>query len=60
MIGGVIMGLAILLYFVVLIRSPAGARAALAKPFSIPLSEAYHDEDIPAVRNLPRGSLRQC
>lgn len=54
MIGGVIMGLAILLYFVVLIRSLAGAReASLAvKPFSIPLSEAYHDEDILAVRNF--------
>jgi cytochrome c oxidase subunit 1 len=54
MIGGVIMGLAILLYFIVLIRSLAGAREAslAAKPFSIPLSEAYHDEDIPAVRNF--------
>jgi cytochrome c oxidase subunit 1 len=54
MIGGVIMGLAILLYFIVLIRSLAGAREAslVAKPFSIPLSEAYHDEDIPAVRNF--------
>jgi cytochrome c oxidase subunit 1 len=54
MIGGVIMGLAILLYFVVLIRSLAGGHETVleAKPFSIPLSEAYHDEDIPAVRNF--------
>jgi cytochrome c oxidase subunit I len=54
MIGGVIMGLAILLYFIVLIRSVARAREAsqLTKPFSIPLSEAYHDEDIPAVRDF--------
>jgi cytochrome c oxidase subunit I len=54
MIGGVIMGLATLLYFIVLIRSLAGARESSleTKPFSIPLSEAYHDEDIPAVRNF--------
>lgn len=54
MIGGLIMGVAILLYFVVLVRSLAGAREASleAKPFSIPLGQAYHDEDVPAVRNF--------
>ena len=48
------MGLAVLLYFVVLVRSLTGARdpALETKAFSIPLSEAYHDEDIPAVRNF--------
>ena len=54
MIGGMIMGLAILFYFLVLVRSLAGARdSALAeKPFAVPMSEAYHDEDVPAVRNF--------
>lgn len=54
LLGGLIMGLAILLYFVVLIRSIAGARDALREhePFLIPLCETYHDEDIAAVRNF--------
>ena len=54
MVGGVIMGVAVLLYFIVLIRSLMASRdAALEKtPFAIPLSEAYHEEDIPAVRNF--------
>lgn len=26
--------------------------ALAAKPFAVPLSEAYHDEDVPAVRNF--------
>lgn len=53
-IGGCIMGLAILLYFIVLIRSLAASQsAALAPdPFSIPLSEAYHNENVPALRNF--------
>jgi cytochrome c oxidase subunit 1 len=51
MIGGIMMGLAILLYFIVLVRSLAGARdAALkARTFSIPLSEPYHDESVRGV-----------
>jgi len=54
LLGGLIMGLAILLYFVVLIRSLAGAKDAASEhvPFSIPLSETYHDENIPAVQNF--------
>jgi len=53
-IGGCIMGLAILMYFVVLVRTLAGSRSAALErePFSIPLSEAYHDENISAVRNF--------
>jgi len=47
------MGTAILLYFVVLIRSLVAAPVAVraGEPL-IPLSEAYHDENIPAVRNF--------
>ncbi len=54
LLGGCIMGLAVLLYFIVLIRSLAAAPdPALARePFSLPTSEAYHDEDVPAVRNF--------
>jgi multisubunit Na+/H+ antiporter MnhB subunit len=54
LVGGCIMGLAVLLYFIVLIRSLAAAPdEALAKvPFLLPTSEAYHDEDVPAVRNF--------
>jgi cytochrome c oxidase subunit 1 len=54
MVGGLIMGAAILLYFVVLIRSLAAARdpQLVREPFVIPLSEAYHDENIPAVKNF--------
>ena len=48
------MGLAIFPYFVVLVRSLAGARdsALAAKPFKIPLSETLHDENVPAVNNF--------
>lgn len=54
LVGGLIMGLAILLFFVVLIRSLAAARepGREQEPFSIPLSEPYHDEEVPAVRNF--------
>ncbi|HEY2121148.1 MAG TPA: cbb3-type cytochrome c oxidase subunit I [Candidatus Acidoferrum sp.] len=54
LVGGLIMGLAILIYFVVLIRSIAATREAAREqePFTIPLSEPYHDEDIAAVRNF--------
>ncbi len=53
-VGGCIMGLAILLYFVVLIRSLAGAQSAVleGEPFLIPLSETYHNENVPALRNF--------
>jgi hypothetical protein len=48
------MGLAVLLYFIVLVRSLAAAPdAALAQaPFSLPTSKPYHDEDIAAVQNF--------
>lgn len=53
-VGGCIMGLAILLYFVVLVRSIVGARAGApsSETSLVPLSAAYHDENIPAVRNF--------
>jgi cytochrome c oxidase subunit I len=53
-VGGCIMGLAILLYLIVLIRSFSGSRSEALEhePFSIPLSETYHNENIPAVRNF--------
>lgn len=54
MIGGCIMGLACILYFTVLIRSLLAAPdPALANvPFTLPMSEPYHDENMPAVRNF--------
>jgi cytochrome c oxidase subunit 1 len=54
MVGGCIMGLAVLLYFIVLVRSLLAAPDAAASqaPFSLPTSEPYHDEDVPAVRNF--------
>lgn len=54
LVGGCIMGLAVLLFFIVLIRSLAAApEAARAEvPFLLPTSEAHHDEDIPGVRNF--------
>ena len=54
MVGGFVMGIAVLLYFVVLVRSLAGARSELLEraSFEIPMSENYHDENIPAVRNF--------
>jgi len=53
-VGGCIMGLAILTYFIVLIRSLAGAPAAALEreAFAVPLSETYHDENVPALRNF--------
>ena len=51
-IGGVIMGFAILLYFVVLIRSLLAPARVNVAPFTIPLSEAYHDENVASVRNF--------
>jgi cytochrome c oxidase subunit I len=54
LVGGLVMGLAILVYFIVLIRSLLAApEAALAQePFSLPTSEVYHDEHVPAVGNF--------
>lgn len=52
MIGGCIMGLAVLLYFIVLVRSLAAAADPAQAEFALPTSEPYHDEDIAAVRNF--------
>lgn len=54
MIGGLIMGLAMAIYFVVLVRSLAAAPdpARAGEPFAIPLSEPYHDETPRGVGNF--------
>ena len=52
LLGGIIMALAIVLYFVVLVRSLAASTATEAVPFSIPVCEPYHDENVPALRNF--------
>ena len=54
LIGGLVMGLAILLYFTVLLRSLFSAQdpALTREAFRIPMSEVYHDENVPAVRNF--------
>jgi hypothetical protein len=52
-VGGSLMGLAVLLFVYVLVRSLVGARSAqLAESFALPESEAYHDEEVGAVRNF--------
>jgi cytochrome c oxidase subunit 1 len=52
-VGGSIMAFAVLIYFVVLIRSLLAPATEKAKEdFALPASEAYHDEDIAAVRNF--------
>ena len=52
MIGGCIMGLAILMYFTVLIRSLLSAPDLSANIFKVPMSEAYHDEEVSGLRNF--------
>ena len=54
LVGGSIMGLAVLLFFIVLVRSLLAAPdpARLQLPFLLPSSEPYHDEDIPGLRNF--------
>ena len=52
-VGGSIMGLAVLLFFYVLVRSLASARSERqADSFALPESEAYHDEDVGVVKNF--------
>jgi hypothetical protein len=48
------MGFAILIYFAVLILSLAASQdpERANVPFSIPLSEPYHDENVAGVRNF--------
>jgi cytochrome c oxidase subunit 1 len=53
LVGGCVMALAVVLYFAVLIRSllaPSSPRTA--DSFALPVSQAYHDEDVPAVKNF--------
>lgn len=50
-IGGCIMGFAIVCYFIALIRTLM-APSTQTEVFSVPLSAAYHNENIPAVRNF--------
>ena len=52
-VGGCLMGLAVALFFYVLIRSLLARRSSqAADAFALPESTAYHDEDVPAVRNF--------
>jgi cytochrome c oxidase subunit 1 len=54
LVGGIIMALAVLIYFVVLIESLVTSEIGVpaAASFLIPQSEAYHDENIAGVRNF--------
>jgi len=52
-VGGIVMTIAMLIYFYLLVRSLLSARQIqIAESFEIPLSEAYHNEDIKAVQVL--------
>ena len=52
-VGGCLMGLAVVLYFYVLIRSLLAPRSEqAADSFALPESAAYHDENVPAVKNF--------
>ncbi|HZX94786.1 MAG TPA: cbb3-type cytochrome c oxidase subunit I [Myxococcales bacterium] len=53
MVGGCIMGLAVLLFFYALARTLLAARSEeRAAAFALPQASAYHDEQVPAVRNF--------
>ncbi len=52
-IGGAIMTLAIVFYFVVLIRGLMSRKdELLERSFEVPQSEVFHDDDVPALRNF--------
>jgi heme/copper-type cytochrome/quinol oxidase subunit 1 len=52
-VGGCLMGLAVALFFFVLVRSLLAPRSAqAADAFALPDSAAYHDEDAGVVRNF--------
>jgi len=52
-VGGCLMGLAVVLYFYVLIRSLLAPRSEqAADSFALPEAAAYHDENVGAVRNF--------
>jgi len=61
MIGGIIMGLAILLYFVALVKSLVGARdpQLAAKPFAIRSARTITKKRSVALATLRGGSLGQ-
>jgi len=54
LVGGLVMAFAILVYFAVLILSLVASRdvSKASVPFSIPMSEPYHDENVAGVRNF--------
>jgi len=53
MIGGIVMTLSILFFFIVLIRGIAGEKdESIESTFEIPQSESLHDEDFAALRNF--------
>ncbi|MFI5349272.1 MAG: cbb3-type cytochrome c oxidase subunit I [Elusimicrobiota bacterium] len=53
LIGGCVMASAVVLYFAVLIRSLlASSSAQASEAFALPVSQALHDEDVPAVKNF--------
>ena len=52
-VGGCLMGVAVVLFFYVLIRSLLAPRSEqAADSFALPESAAYHDENVPAVKNF--------
>jgi cytochrome c oxidase subunit 1 len=52
-VGGCVMGLAVALYFYVLIRSLLAARSEqAADSFALPEAAPYHDEDVAVVKNF--------
>jgi cytochrome c oxidase subunit I len=52
-VGGCIMGLAVALFFYALIRTLLSPRSEpAADSFALPEAAAYHDEDVPVVRNF--------
>jgi cytochrome c oxidase subunit 1 len=52
-VGGCLMGLAVVLFFYVLVRSLLAPRSEqAADSFALPESAAYHDEEVGAVRNF--------
>src|SRR4051812_16766700 len=54
--GGCVMGLAVALFFYVLVRSLLAPRSEhAAESFALPAAAAYHDEDVPAVREPRPG-----
>lgn len=51
-IGGIVMTLAVVLYFYVLVQSLISESSAKNAEFQLPLGEAYHNEDIAIVKTL--------